>query len=194
MEKLNFKFNVCVLISGKGSNLKKLYKFSRFKKSYFQIKLVISNKKEALGVTFAKKRKIKSLIFQNKQKKFETRVLFLIKKEKIKILCLAGFMKILSARFLKEIKIPVINIHPSLLPKFKGLNTHARAIEKKEKFAGCTVHYVTSKLDSGKIILQRKIKILKKDNYKTLSRKVLKIEHKIYAIALNKICRSLLKK
>ena len=97
-------------------------------------------------------------------------------------------MKILSKEFIKNINIPVINIHPSLLPKFKGLNTHERAINKKEKFSGCTVHFVTPKLDSGKIILQKKVKITKNETPKSLARKVLRAEHQIYPLALNKIC------
>ena len=97
-------------------------------------------------------------------------------------------MKILSKEFIKNINIPVINIHPSLLPKFKGLNTHERAINKKEKFSGCTVHFVIPKLDSGKIILQKKVTITKNETPKSLSRKVLRAEHQIYPLALNKIC------
>jgi phosphoribosylglycinamide formyltransferase-1 len=97
-------------------------------------------------------------------------------------------MKILSKEFIKNINIPVINIHPSLLPKLKGLNTHERAINKKEKFSGCTVHFVTPKLDSGKIILQKKVKITKNETPKSLARKVLQAEHQIYPLALNKIC------
>jgi phosphoribosylglycinamide formyltransferase-1 len=96
-------------------------------------------------------------------------------------------MRILSSSFIKKAKIPIINIHPSLLPKFKGLNTHERAIKSKQKISGCTVHYVSEKLDSGKIILQKKVKILKKDNPKTLASKVLKLEHEAYSEALNLI-------
>ena len=96
-------------------------------------------------------------------------------------------MKILSKKFLKKFKGKVINIHPSLLPKYKGLNTHKRVLENNEKFSGCTVHYVTSKLDSGKIILQKKIKIVKNDNVKSLQKKILKKEHKLYPEAIRKI-------
>ena len=96
-------------------------------------------------------------------------------------------MKILSQNFIKKFDGKIVNIHPSLLPKYKGLNTHARAINNKDKFAGCTVHYVTAKLDSGKIILQKKIKISSQDNSATLSKKVLKQEHKLYPAAIMKI-------
>ena len=96
-------------------------------------------------------------------------------------------MRILSPNFIKKIKIPIINIHPSLLPKLKGLNTHERAIKAKHKFSGCTVHFVNEKLDSGKIIAQKKVKILKSDNPKTLAKKILKLEHQIYPETLEKI-------
>ena len=99
-------------------------------------------------------------------------------------------MKILSSNFIAKLKIPIINIHPSLLPKYKGLNTHQRAIDNNEKFSGCTVHYVTEKLDSGKIISQKKVKILKKDNAVSLAKKILRLEHKLFPETLNKICKN----
>ena len=95
-------------------------------------------------------------------------------------------MKILSKNFVKRFKGKILNIHPSLLPKYKGLNTHKKVIENNEKFSGCTVHLVNSKLDSGKIILQKKIRVSKKDNYKTLEKKVLKQEHLLYPKAIKK--------
>jgi len=97
-------------------------------------------------------------------------------------------MRILSKRFIKKLKIKILNIHPSLLPKYKGINTHERVIKNREKFTGCTVHYVTSKLDSGRIIIQKKLRIYKKDNPKTLSKKILLLEHQSYPEALQKIC------
>jgi phosphoribosylglycinamide formyltransferase 1 len=106
---------------------------------------------------------------------------------KIELICLAGFMKILSKSFIKKFNGKIINIHPSLLPKYKGLNTHNRAIQNRDKFSGCTVHYVTEKLDSGKIIMQRKVKITKKDTPTTLAKKVLKQEHRLYPEAILKI-------
>ena len=113
-------------------------------------------------------------------------MLLLLKKEKIKFICLAGFMKILSKDFIKKFDGKIINIHPSLLPKYKGLNAHVRAINNKDKFTGCTVHYVTEKLDSGKIILQKKVKIAVRDNPVLLAKKVLKQEHKLYHAAIMK--------
>ena len=117
----------------------------------------------------------------------EKKILIIIKKENIQLICLAGFMKILSKNFIKRIYGKIINIHPSLLPKYKGVNTHVRAINNKDKFAGCTVHYVTAKLDSGKIILQKKVKINPKDNLNFFSKKSFKQEHKLYPAAIMKI-------
>ncbi len=190
MEKLNFKKKICVFISGKGSNLKSLYKYSLLKKSSYKINLVISNKKDAKGLIFSKNKKIKSIVINGNKEAFEKKIFHIIKKEKIDILCLAGFMKILSSNFITKLKIPIINIHPSLLPKYKGLNTHQRAIDNNEKFSGCTVHYVTKKLDSGKIISQKKVKILKKDTAVSLANKILKLEHKLFPETLDKICKN----
>ena len=189
MEKLNFKKKICVFISGKGSNLQSLYKYSLLKKTNYKIHLVVSNKQEAKGLIFSKNKKIKSIVINGNKETFEKKIFHIIKKEKIDILCLAGFMKILSSNFITKLKIPIINIHPSLLPKYKGLNTHQRAIDNNEKFSGCTVHYVTKKLDSGKIISQKKIKILKKDNAVSLAKKILQLEHKLFPETLDKICK-----
>ena len=194
MEKLNFKKKICVFISGKGSNLQSLYKYSRLRKSNYKINLVVSNKKKAKGLAFSKNKKIKTIVISDNKENFEKKIFQIIKKEKIDILCLAGFMKILSSNFITKLKIPIINIHPSLLPKYKGLNTHQRAIDNNEKFSGCTVHYVTEKLDSGKIISQKKVKILKKDNAVSLAKKILQLEHKLFPETLDKICKKLAKK
>ena len=190
MEKLTGlnKIKTAVFISGAGSNLRNLIKFSKIKKNPISIDLIISNTKGAKGLKFADQFNIKKKIlnFQN-VKITEKKLLTLLKKNKIKFICLAGFMKILSKNFIKKFNKKIINIHPSLLPKYKGLNTHIKAIKNKDKFAGCTVHYVTEKLDSGKIIMQRKIKITKKDTPITLSKKVLEQEHKLYPAAILKI-------
>ena len=107
------------------------------------------------------------------------------------MICLAGFMKILSKQFIKKYDGKILNIHPSLLPKYKGLNTHFRVIENNEKFSGCTVHFVNYKLDSGKIILQKKVKISNKDTPKSLSKKILKQEHLLYPKAILKVISNL---
>ena len=182
------KIKTAVFISGTGSNLKKLIKFSKIKKSPISVKLIISNTPKAKGLNFANQFKIKKKIFNYKNVKTdEKKILKLLHKEKIKFICLAGFMKILSKNFIKKFDSKIVNIHPSLLPKYKGLNTHTRAINNKDKFTGCTVHYVTAKLDSGKIILQKKIKITSIDNPTSLAKKVLKQEHKLYPAAIMKV-------
>ena len=182
------KTKTAVFISGKGSNLKNLIKFSYKRNSPISIKLVISNKRNANGLKYANQKKIeKKIISFIEQKKSEQKILSLLTKRKIKFICLAGFMKILSGNFLKKFDGKVINIHPSLLPKYKGLNTHRRVLKNNEKFSGCTVHYVTAKLDSGNIILQKKVKISKADTEKTLKRNILRQEHKLYTNAIKKI-------
>ncbi len=181
------KLKTAIFISGKGSNLKNLIYFSLSKKSPISINLIISNTSKAKGLIYGKRFKIIRKIYNFDNKKNEHKILSLLNKKGINLICLAGFMKILSKNFIKKFKGKIINIHPSLLPKYKGLNTHKRAIINQEKFAGCTVHYVSPKLDSGKIILQKKIKILKKENSSSLAKRVLKEEHKLYPKAILKI-------
>ena len=179
------KIKTAVFISGAGSNLKSLIKFSRLKKSPISINLIISNNPKSKGLSFAQIFKIKKKTYNFKRKIYaEKKILFDLKKNKIDLVCLAGFMKVLSKNFIKKFDGKILNIHPSLLPKFKGLNTHERAINNKEKYSGCTVHFVNSKLDSGKIILQNKVKISKNETPKTLSKKILIQEHKLYPKAI----------
>ena len=178
------KINTSVFISGRGSNLKNLFKFSKQKQSPIKISLVLSSSKMAKGLKFAKSNNIKCLTINYNQKNVEKKILLILKKNNIHMICLAGFMKILSKNFIRKFKGKILNIHPSLLPKYKGLNTHERVLKNKEKYTGATVHLVNSKLDSGKIITQKRIMVLKKDNKKSLEKKVLKIEHKIYPEAI----------
>ena len=148
------KIETAVFISGKGTNLKNLIKYSKKKTSPIIIKLIISNSQKSKGLKYSKQFNIKKNIINFKKRKLaENKILKLLDENKINFICLAGFMKILSKSFIKKFKGKIINIHPSLLPKYKGLNTHKKVLENKEKFTGCTVHYVNSKLDSGKIIL-----------------------------------------
>ena len=193
MEKLSGKkLNTAVFISGRGSNLKSLIKYSKSKYSLIKIKLVVSNTINAKGLIYAKKSKIKYYINNYKNIDVSEKQIFKqLSKFKIDLICLAGFMKILSEKFIKKFKKTILNIHPSLLPKYKGLNTHKRVLKNNEKYSGSTVHLVTPKLDSGKIILQKKIKVLKSDNVKILEEKILKIEHKLYPEAINKILSNL---
>ncbi len=188
MEKsIGKKLNTSVFISGRGSNLKSLIKYSKRNNKKIKIKLIISDNYFAKGLNFAKKNKINSLIVDYKIKKFaEKKILLSLKKNNINLICLAGYMRILSSQFIKKFGRPILNIHPSLLPKYKGLDTHKKVLKSKDKFTGATVHLVNSKLDAGKIILQKKVRIYKKDTEKSLSKRVLKIEHKLYPAALDK--------
>ena len=186
------KLKTAVFISGTGSNFKNLVKFSYSKTSPIEINLLISSSSKAKGLIYARQKKIKRKIFILKNKiKDENKILNQLYKSNIKLICLAGFMVILSQNFIKKFKGQILNIHPSLLPKYKGLNTHRKAIENNEKYSGCTVHLVTSKLDSGKIILQKKVKISKNDNPKTLAKKILKQEHILYPKAIKKVLSNL---
>ena len=182
------KIKTAVFISGRGSNLNSLIKFSKFKNSPISINLIVSNNLKAKGLKYSKIFKIKKKIINLKKKnQTEKDLLLNLKKDEIRLICLAGFMKILSQNFIKKFNGKIINIHPSLLPKYKGLNTHQRVIDNNEKYSGCTVHLVNSKLDSGKIILQKKIRVYKKDTVKSLSKKILVQEHLLYPAAIKKI-------
>ena len=182
------KIKCSVFISGIGSNLKSLIQFSKKKNSPISIELIVSDNLNAKGLKFGKIFKISNKVFNYKNKLIaEKKIISEIKNKKIELICLAGFMKILSKNFLKNFKGKIINIHPSLLPKYKGLNTHQRAISNSERYSGCTVHFVTSRLDSGKIILQKKVKISKGETAKSLAKKVLIQEHKLYPKAIRKV-------
>ena len=182
------KVNAAVFISGTGSNLKSLIKFSKKKKSPISIDLIISNNPKAKGLKLGRINKIKRKVYNFKKKyKIENQILSDLKEHKIKIICLAGFIKVLSRNFINKFKGKILNIHPSLLPKYKGLNTHQRALNNNEKYSGCTVHIVNSKLDAGKIVLQKRVKISKNETMSSLAKKVLVQEHKLYPKAILKI-------
>ena len=186
------KVNTAVFISGTGSNLKSLIKFSLLKKSPIKINLIVSSNIKAKGLEYAKLYKIKKKTYNFKNTSFSEKVLLKdLEINKINLICLAGFMIILSKNFIKKFNGKILNIHPSLLPKYKGLNTHERVIKNKEKFSGCTVHYVNSQLDAGKIIMQKKVKVSIKESPQSLKEKILKKEHQIYPKAISKVLTSL---
>ena len=182
------KIKCAVFISGNGSNLKALIQFSEKKSSPISVELIISDNAKAKGLKFGKAFKISNKVFSYKDKiSNEKNIISELKNKKIKLICLAGFMKILSKDFIKNFNGRILNIHPSLLPKYKGLNTHQRVLTNNEKYSGCTVHFVNSRLDSGKIILQKKVKISKDDTAKSLAKKILAQEHKLYPKAIKKV-------
>ena len=181
------KIRTAVFISGTGSNLKSLIKFSKTNKSPISLEFIVSNNSKARGLNYAKIYDIKKKVLKFKNKNLsERKLLSVLKVNNIEMICLAGFMKILSKNFIKKFKGKILNIHPSLLPKYKGLNTHKRVLNNKEKYSGCTVHFVNAKLDSGKIILQKKVKISKNETEASLAKKILVQEHKLYPKAILK--------
>ena len=174
------KKKACVFISGQGSNLKFLIKNSRDQNFPINISLVISDNLNAKGILHAKKNSIPVLIINTKKRNFENIILKNIKKHKVSLICLAGYMKIISKKFISNYGKKIVNIHPSLLPKFPGLNSHRKAIDAKEKYHGATVHFATEELDGGPIISQEIVEIDPIDTEYSLAQKVLEKEHILY--------------
>ena len=184
------KKNTCVFISGQGTNLKNLIMHSRENNFPLKISLVISNNKKAYGINYAKKYNIPYAFINTKNRNHEHKILLSLKKYNISFICLAGYMKIITNYLIKKYKKKIINIHPSLLPKFKGLNTFSRMLKNKEKKAGCTVHYVNEKLDAGNTIIQKSFFINAKDQEIDLKRKTQNLEYKAFPEAIVKIFRN----
>ncbi len=183
------KINTCVFISGKGSNLRRIYLNSNNYTFPIKIKLVICSNKNADGLKFAKKWSIPYMISNNNQNILEKKILLNLKTYKIDLILLAGYMKILSKKFIRSFGKPIINIHPSLLPKFKGLNTFEKVLKMKERKTGCTVHFVNERLDSGKIILKKFFYITKEDNIASLKKKTQNLEYNAFSEAIIKVAR-----
>ena len=176
---------IVVLISGKGSNLKAIINKCSKKKVPAKVIAIISSNSTAPGLKL--NGKFQKIIINNKlsKKKFERELQTNLKKLKPDLICLAGFMKVLSSFIIKKWKNKIINVHPSLLPSFKGLNTHEKALNKGVKISGCTIHFVDESLDGGPIIAQAATIVDKKMTNKELSVKILKMEHKIYPEVVN---------
>ena len=181
--------NTCIFISGYGSNLKNLINQSRDYNFPINIRLVISNNKKAYGITYAKKEFYSFFLINTKTKSYDQQILQVLKKYNISFICLAGYMKIISKNILKVYNNRIINIHPSLLPKFKGLNTFERVLKNKEKKTGCTVHHVSNKLDSGNYIIKKSFYISSEDNKQSLKLKTQRLEYRAFPEAIIKIFR-----
>ena len=186
-----------VLISGRGSNLKALIESQENGTLGAEIFTVISNVPQVMGLKIADDRQIENHVVDHKnygsRELFEDELNSILQASDIDLICLAGFMRILTSNFIKKWENKIINIHPSLLPAFKGLNTHERAIKSGAKFTGCTTHFVYPDLDEGPIIAQSVVPISQNDTVKTLSAKVLAEEHKLYPATVNLISRGLVK-
>ena len=183
------RIKTCVFISGAGSNFYELLKRSNNYNFPIRIDLVISDNPKAKGLLIAKKMRVPFKVFKTKGLTNEVKILKFLKEKEISLILLARYMKILSKRFIKKFGKKIINIHPSLLPKFKGLNTYRKILSNNEIKTGCTIHFVNENLDSGQIILQKKFYINKKDDISSLKRKTQRLEHKSYPEAIIKIFR-----
>ena len=184
------KKKTCVFISGKGSNLKNLISHSRDNNFPIKISLILCDNRNANGIKYAKKYNIPYFFINTKIKNYENKILINLKNYKINFICLAGYMKIISNKIIKNFKKKIINIHPSILPKYKGLNTYARMLKNKEVKAGCTVHYVNEKLDNGKIIIKKMFYISSEDDERLLKQKTQRLEYKAFPEAIVNIFRN----
>ena len=183
-------FRIAILISGRGSNMKNIIEACNKKKLCSSVNLVVSNKSNAYGLKVASKYKIETHILDSKSlatESFESFLDKILKKNNINLICLAGFMKILSKDFVKKWPKMILNIHPSILPYFKGLNAQKQAIENNAKYSGCTVHFVNDVMDGGEIIDQKIVNISTHDDEDSLSKKILMEEHKLYIKVLKKL-------
>jgi formyltetrahydrofolate-dependent phosphoribosylglycinamide formyltransferase len=190
------KIKTAVFISGRGSNMESLIKSAGDQNFSALITVVISDNKLAPGIDLAKNYNVPVEIFDKKKfdkSLFESNAQRVLLNYKIEIICLAGFMQILSKNFISRWRNRIINIHPSYLPKNKGLNPQKQVIDEQAPFTGCTVHFVNEKVDSGKIILQEKIKVMQNDNVQSLSDRILQREHEIYPKALNQIASNMIR-
>ncbi|OUT78419.1 MAG: phosphoribosylglycinamide formyltransferase [Rhodospirillaceae bacterium TMED23] len=182
------KLKVGVLISGNGSNLQSIIDACEDPNFPAELSIVISNKAEAYGLGRAKKANIKTKVIEHQnfqhRSDFEKNITKALINANVELVCLAGFMRILTDTFVYSWKDRLINVHPSLLPIFKGLNTHQRAIECGVKFSGCTIHFVSSSMDEGPIILQAAVPVHQNDTSKSLAERVLDAEHKLYPMAI----------
>jgi phosphoribosylglycinamide formyltransferase-1 len=187
-----------ILISGRGSNMEAILKAIKKQKIPIKPAIVISNKLNAKGLTIAKKldvpiEVIESTVYKGKREQYDKKIISILKKYKVTptngLVCLAGFMRVISPYFIRQYKNRILNIHPALLPAFPGLNAQKQAIEFGAKFSGCTVHFVDEGIDTGPIILQEIIEIKNTDTEKTLTKKILAKEHKIYPKAVSLFAR-----
>ncbi len=189
------KARTAVLISGRGSNMMALVEAAQAPGYPAEIVAVVSNRPDAAGLAFAASRGIATAVIDHKafasRDAFEAALDDCLRGMKVEIVALAGFMRILSGGFIRGWEGRMLNIHPSLLPAYKGLHTHERALVDGVTVHGCTVHQVTAELDAGPIIRQAEVPVMRGDTPETLAARVLKEEHRIYPEALAEIARGL---
>jgi len=183
--------NVAILLSGRGSNFLALSDAITAGKIPARIVLVVSNKPDAQGLTHARERNDETVCVPSKgieREAYDRQVVEELKARQVDVICLAGFMRLLSSWFVQQYPRQILNIHPSLLPAFPGLHSQKQALEWGAKLSGCTVHFVDEKLDHGPIIVQRSVPVLDEDTEETLSARILEQEHQIYPEALKLVC------
>ena len=188
------KVRLGVLISGRGSNLQALAEYKRIADPAYEIVLVASNVPEARGLVLARRFGIKIWAHSHKgmdRAEFDRVMDAELRRREVEVVALAGYMRLLSPEFIRAWEGRILNVHPSLLPAYKGLDTHRRALLGGEEYAGCSVHLVTEELDAGRVIAQAKVKIRGRDTAETLAERVLEEEHKLYPKALDAFCRGL---
>jgi phosphoribosylglycinamide formyltransferase-1 len=182
------KTRVAILISGRGSNMRSLVDAARGKNYPAEIVLVLSNKAEAEGLAFAKERGIATAVVDHKafsdREAFERVLQAKLLEHGVELVCLAGFMRVLTAWFVEQWREKMLNIHPALLPSYRGLHTHERALADGVKIHGATVHFVSPEMDAGPIVAQAAAPVLDGDTAETLGARVLQLEHRIYPLAL----------
>ena len=185
------KFKLAVLVSGRGSNLQAIIDSIEKNNLAAEISLILSNVQDAYALHRGKKHGLESVFLNPKnfpsRDDYEKKMIELLQTKSIDLVCLAGFMRILGKKFIEAFSGKIINIHPSLLPAFPGLNVQEKALEYGAKFSGCTVHFVNEKVDDGAIILQAIVPILDEDDVKSLSQRILEQEHMIYPEAIRLI-------
>ncbi len=188
---------VAVLISSRGSNMQALVKACKADGFPAQIACVLSNNPKAAGLKFAQSNDIPTKVIDHRdfeeREEFDASISEYLVSQKIDLICLAGFMRLLSPEFVNRWRDRIINIHPSLLPAFKGLHVHERAIESGTRFTGCTVHFVRPEMDDGPIIAQAVVPILQDDTPEILAERILVEEHRIYPLALKLIAEQKVK-
>lgn len=188
------KTRLVILISGRGSNMRSIIEAIDAQQIDATVSAVISNRPDAAGLDYAKAQSIATAVVDHKtfsdRDSFDKALAERIDEFKPDFVILAGFMRILTSGFVEHYRNKLINIHPSLLPKFKGLNTHQRAIDAGEKEHGASVHFVTAELDDGPVIMQAKVKILADDSAESLAARVLEQEHQLYPAAIQKLVNS----
>lgn len=192
------KKRIAILISGRGSNMAALIDAAQTKDYPAEIVLVVSNKPDALGLTRAREAGIETLVIESRafgddREAFERALDAELNAHRIELICLAGFMRLFTPWFVTRWNGRMLNIHPALLPQFKGLHTHRRALEAAVKRHGATVHFVSADMDSGQIILQDSVPVRDGDTEETLAARVLEVEHRIYPQALRLVAEGRLK-